>query len=188
MVFDRRDGGILRRASTGSGNFTKQEQRVVFRCVLPVLMFSTLPDWMQASNSVARAMSPSSANSLPPAGNQSGIFDDNDNTTLSNGNFTGTLATDGLNPQEPITASGRGVALIAGQNFVFYIVDSNRVRFISTNGGMLSGDAVSQSNSIPASLNAINSSFAFSVGGSSPNGGLTRVGRHRQRAQLSARC
>ena len=42
---------------------------------------------------------------------------------------------------------------------------------------MLSGDAVSQSNNIPASLSAINSSFAFSVGGSSPNGGLTRVGR-----------
>jgi hypothetical protein len=36
--------------------------------VLPVLMFSTLPDWMQASNLVARAMSPSSANSSPAAG------------------------------------------------------------------------------------------------------------------------
>jgi hypothetical protein len=42
---------------------------------------------------------------------------------------------------------------------------------------MLSGDAVLQSNTIPASLAAINSSFTFIVAGSSPNGGLTRVGR-----------
>lgn len=106
-----------------------------------------------------------------------GSFDDNDDGTLTNASFTGTLSADPLNPQEPITNAGRGIALIAGQNFVFYIVGSNRVRFISTNLGMLSGDAVLQSNSIPASLSAINSSFAFIVAGSSPKGGLTRVGR-----------
>ena len=165
-------------ASTGSGNFTKQNSALFSVASIAgpyVFDFSGL----DASQQFGCPCTESLIGQFDVSGGviNPGSFDDNDNTTLSNGNFTGTLATDGLNPQEPITASGRGVALIAGQNFVFYIVDSNRVRFISTNGGMLSGDAVSQSNSIPASLNAINSSFAFSVGGSSPNGGLTRVGR-----------
>jgi len=166
-------------ASTGTGNFTKQNSALFSVASIAgpyVFDFAGLDNGSQqfgcpCTESLVGQFVASSGVINP------GIFDDNDNTTLSNGNFTGTLATDGLNPQEPITASGRGVALIAGQNFVFYIVDSSRVRFISTNGGMLSGDAVSQSNSIPASLSAINSSFAFSVGGSSPNGGLTRVGR-----------
>ena len=160
-------------ASTGSGNFTKQNSALFSVASIAgpyVFDFAGLDNASQAESLVGQFVA--SGGVINP-----GTFDDNDNTTLSNGNFTGTLTTDGLNPQEPITNSGRGTALIAGQNFVFYIVDANRVRFISTNGGMLSGDAVSQSNSIPASLSAINSSFAFSVGGSSPNGGLTRVGR-----------
>jgi hypothetical protein len=82
-----------------------------------------------------------------------------------------------LSPQEPITNSGRGIALIAGQNFVFYIVDSSRVRFISTNLGMLSGDAVAQNSNFPLDVNGISGGFAFLVAGSSANGGLTRIGR-----------
>jgi len=160
-------------ASTGSGNFTKQTSALFGVTSIAgsyVFDFAGL-DAGQQSESLVGQFSVAGGVINP------GSFDDNDNTTLSNGNFTGTLATDPLNPQEPITNSGRGIALIAGQNFAFYIVDSNRIRFISTNLGMLSGDAVLQSNSIPASLSAINSSFAFIVAGSSPNGGLTRVGR-----------
>jgi hypothetical protein len=60
-------------------------------------------------------------------------------------------------------------------------VDSKRVRFISINstgaGPMLVGDAVSQGSNLPTGPTAINGSFAFLVGGSSANGGLTRVGR-----------
>ncbi len=105
-----------------------------------------------------------------------GFFDDNDNGTLSSGPFVGTVAQD---PLQPATLSnfGRGIALIANQNYVFYIVDSTRVRFISTNGGMLSGDAVAQSNNVPTNVSSINSSFAFIVAGSSGSGGVTRVGR-----------
>ncbi len=51
------------------------------------------------------------------------------------------------------------------------------MRFISTNGGMLSGDAVAQSNNVPTNVSSINSSFAFIVAGSSGSGGVTRVGR-----------
>jgi hypothetical protein len=165
-------------ASTGSGNFTKQNSALfaVTSIAGPyVFDFSGL----DASQQVGCPCSESLVGQFVASNGviNPGSFDDNDNTALSNGSFTGTLSTDTLNPQEPITLAGRGIALIAGQNFVFYIVDSNRVRFISTNRGMLSGDAVLQSNSIPASLSAINSSFAFIVAGSSPNGGLTRVGR-----------
>jgi hypothetical protein len=107
----------------------------------------------------------------------SGFFDDNDNGTFSSGAFVGNFAADPINPSFPISTFGRGIAQIAGQNFVFYIVDATRVRLISTNGGMLSGDAVAQSNTVPANVNSISSSFVFIVAGSTNNGGITRVGR-----------
>jgi hypothetical protein len=106
-----------------------------------------------------------------------GFFDDNDNFTPSSGAMApGTIAQDSLNPST-LSIFGRGVATIAGQDFVFYIVDSNRVRFLSTTPGMLAGDAVAQSNNIPTAVSNINSSFAFIVAGSSAKGGVTRVGR-----------
>jgi hypothetical protein len=107
----------------------------------------------------------------------SGFFDDNDDFQLSSGAITGQFAEDGVNPGFPISTFGRGVAQIANQDFVFYIVDGTRVRFLSTNRGMLSGDAVAQSNNVPASVSSISSSFAFIVAGSSGSGGVTRVGR-----------
>jgi hypothetical protein len=105
-----------------------------------------------------------------------GFFDDNDNGNFSSASFVGTIAQDSLQAAT-LGSFGRGVALIAGQNYVFYIVDSTRVRFISTNGGMLSGDAVAQNNTAPANVSSVASSFVFIVAGSSINGGITRVGR-----------
>jgi hypothetical protein len=104
----------------------------------------------------------------------SGFFDDNDNGNLVSGGMTpGTISQD---PGNIPTFSnfGRGIATIAGQNFVFYVIDSKLVRFLSTNKGTLSGDAVFQTSPPPANPGG---SFAFIVGGSSANGGLTRVGR-----------
>lgn len=103
-----------------------------------------------------------------------GIFDDNDGGQLtSDATMTpGTIAQDPSQPSS-FTSFGRGIATVAGQNFVFYIVDPNRIRFISTSNGMLSGDAVLQPN-VPATPS---SSFAFLVAGSSANGGLIRAGR-----------
>ncbi len=106
-----------------------------------------------------------------------GFFDDNDDFQLSSGAVVGNFAPDPVNPGFPISTFGRGIAQIAGQNFVFYIVDGTRVRLISTNGGMLSGDAVAQSNNLPTQVSSINSGFAFIVAGSSGSGGVTRVGR-----------
>src|SRR5256885_13217309 len=42
---------------------------------------------------------------------------------------------------------------------------------------MLSGDAVTQSTSVPTSTSNFNGSFAFVLAGASANGGVTRVGR-----------
>jgi len=72
--------------------------------------------------------------------------------------------------QDPLQLStlanfGRGIANVAGQNFVFYIVDSKRVRFISTSGACFPVTPLAQVN-VPSALNG---GFVFVVGGSSPN-------------------
>jgi len=159
-------------SSTGSGNFVKQSAgsfQVSGIAGPYVFDFAGL----DANNNPESFIGEFTANNgaVSP-----GFFDDNDNGTLSSGPFVGTVAQD---PLQPATLSnfGRGIALIANQNYVFYIVDSTRVRFISTNGGMLSGDAVAQSNNVPTNVSSINSSFAFIVAGSSGSGGVTRVGR-----------
>jgi hypothetical protein len=109
-----------------------------------------------------------------------GLEDANDGFALTNGSMApGTLTADPVN----MSTSGRGTAVIEGQNYAFYVVDSTRVRFISSNiingsGPMLTGDAVQQQANIPANLSAINGGFAFLVGGNDSAGnGLTRVGR-----------
>src|ERR1700720_1780435 len=87
-----------------------------------------------------------------------GFFDDNDDFLVASGAVAGNFAADPLNTPFPISTFGRGIAQIAGQSFVFYIVDATRVRLISTNGGMLSGDAIAQSNNLPTQVSSINSS------------------------------
>jgi len=165
-------------ASTGSGNFIKQNSSsfAVSAVAGPyVFDFSGLD-----GNQNIQCPCPESLVGRFDASSGvigAGFFDDNDNANFSNGSFIGTLSTDPLNPQEPITNSGRGIASIAGQNFVFYIVDSNRVRFLSTNLGMLSGDSVAQSSNVPADVSGLNSGFVFVVAGASGTGGLTRIGR-----------
>ncbi len=106
-----------------------------------------------------------------------GFFDDDDDFQLSSGAITGQFSEDGVNPGFAISTFGRGVVKITNQDFVFYIVDRTRVRFLSTDRGMLSGDAVAQSSNIPTNVSSISSSFVFIVAGSSVSGGVTRVGR-----------
>jgi hypothetical protein len=160
-------------ASTGSGNFTKQTGG-------PFTLSSVTGPYVFDFAGLDANVVPESFIGQFDVNNatiSSGFFDDNDNFQLVNGSLSGTFAEDNLNPTFPISTFGRGLALIGGQNFVFYIVDATRVRFISTNGGMLSGDAVAQNNSIPGTVAGLNSSFAYLVAGTSFNGGLTRVGR-----------
>ena len=110
-----------------------------------------------------------------------GVQDENDNgnipATPTPVSFVGSMAADGNNPAT-LSTFGRGIAVLNGLQYVFYIVDATRIRFLSFSGGeMLAGDAVAQANTIPANVAALNSSFVFIVSGASGNGGVTRIGR-----------
>ena len=155
-------------ASTGSGNFFKQNTASFAVSTVSgpyVFDFSGL----DGTNAPESFIGEFTANNGVIG---TGFFDDNVNGTFSNGAFIGTLAQDPLDPSS-LSSFGRGIAVIASQNFVFYIADSNRVRFLSTNKGMLSGDAVAQAN-VPTSLTG---GFVFVVAGASGSGGVTRIGR-----------
>jgi len=155
-------------ASTGSGNFFKQNTASFAVSAVSgpyVFDFSGL----DGTNAPESFIGEFTANNGVIG---TGFFDDNVNGTFSNGAFIGTLAQDPLDPSS-LSSFGRGIAVIASQNFVFYIADSNRVRFLSTNKGMLSGDAVAQAN-VPTSLTG---GFVFVVAGASGSGGVTRIGR-----------
>jgi hypothetical protein len=163
-------------ASTGSGNFIKQNSSFFTSPILPVTAsyvfdFSGLDGNAAPASLVGEFTAGSGAIS-------SGFEDANDNFSITSSAIPpGTLTQDPANPST-LTQFGRGTAQIAGETYVFYIVDSTRLRFISTGGGaMLSGDAVIQTNTIPANVSAVSSSFAFIVAGSSGSGGMTRVGR-----------
>jgi hypothetical protein len=164
-------------ASTGSGNFILQQSTPFTLTELSgtyVFDFSGL-DGAQPSPNPESFVGEFTANggtgTIP-----TGLFDDNDGGTLtSDATMTpGTIAQDPSQPSS-FTSFGRGIATVAGQNFVFYIVDANRIRFLSTSNGMLSGDAVLQP-AVPASVSG---GFAFLVAGSDLNAsnGLIRVGR-----------
>ena len=162
-------------ASTGSGNYILQQSSPFSLSELSgnyVFDFAGL-DGAQPNPNPESFVGEFTANggtgTIP-----TGLFDDDDGGTLtSDATMTsGTIAQDPTQPSS-FTSFGRGIATIAGQNFVFYMINANRVRFLSTSNGMLSGDAVLQP-SVPA---APSGGFAFLVAGSSGNGGLTRVAR-----------
>jgi hypothetical protein len=161
-------------SSTGSGNFIKQNSG-------SFALASISGPYVFDFSGFDTTLSPESIlGEFTASGGPitSGVEDINDN-----GSFTtaapvaGSLAADQLN-LSTLAGFGRGVAQLNGSQYVFYIVDSSRIRLLSTSGGtMLSGDAVAQSNTAPANVSSIASSFVFVVAGSSGNGGITRVGR-----------
>jgi hypothetical protein len=167
-------------ASTGSGNFVLQST-AAFQ--VSTISGSYVFDFTGFDGNVANGPFPESLVGQFATANgviTTGFEDADDGLGLANGSMApGSLTADPVN----MSTSGRGTAVIEGQSYAFYIVDSTRVRFISSNtlngsGPMLAGDAVQQQANIPSSLAAINGSFAFLVGGSDSAGnGLTRVGR-----------
>jgi fibronectin-binding autotransporter adhesin len=160
-------------ASTGSGNFIKQNSgsfAVASAAGTYVFDFSGL-DGSGNPDSIVGEFSAN--NGVISAG----VQDENDNGNLPSTptpiSFVGSMAQDPLNTAT-LGTFGRGIAQLNGLQYVFYIVDGTRIRFLSASGGeMLAGDAVIQNNP-PA---ALNSGFAFIVAGSSGSGGVTRVGR-----------
>ncbi|OLD81070.1 MAG: hypothetical protein AUF67_09625 [Acidobacteria bacterium 13_1_20CM_58_21] len=75
--------------------------------------------------------------------------------------------------------SGRGTANIAGKNLTFYIVDSTRLKFLSSNLDFpeaLVGDAIAQLNT-SFDITSLNGPFAFLIGGGSTAGPTSTAGR-----------
>jgi len=106
-----------------------------------------------------------------------GLFDSNTAGVLSgqlafpNGAF---YQLDAAFPQ-----SGRGTANIAGKNLTFYIVDSTRLKFLSSNLDFpeaLVGDAIAQL-STSFDITSLNGPFAFLLGGGSTAGPTSTAGR-----------
>jgi hypothetical protein len=182
MIDETRNGT---QASTGSGNFVLQSTTALQTGVSSV-SGSYVFDFAGFDGNVSAANGPFPESLVGQftATNTgqitTGFEDANDGFALTSGSMTpGTLTADPAN----MSTSGRGTAVIEGQSYAFYIVDSMRVRFISSNsntgntGPMLTGDAVLQTNTTPTTLGGITGSFAFLVAGSSASGGLTRVAR-----------
>ena len=163
-------------ASTGSGNFFPQDTAAFTNPVLP-----TTATYVFDFAGFDASSFPASLVGEFTAGNgaiTSGFEDTNDNFSLSSGSIPSTTLTADPADTASLTTFGRGVTTIAGETYVFYIVDSNRVRFISSGGAMFAGDAFIQDNTIPTTASSIDSGFAYVVAGSSSVGvGLTRVGR-----------
>jgi hypothetical protein len=164
-------------ASTGSGNFILQNTAV---CSSPV--GSVAGTYVFDFSGLDSSGFPESFIGEFTANNSgattANFADLNDDFSISNGSFTASFGTDGLNPAGP-NACGRGLAqIVTGsttETYAYYVVDTNRMRFINSAGGeMLSGDAVLQTG-VPASLSG---GFAFLVAGANQSrGGITRVGR-----------
>ncbi len=158
-------------SSTGSGNFIKQNNgsfAIASVAGSYVFDFSGL-DATQSPESIVGqfAASGGPVNSGVEDVNDSGAF-----TTAAA--VSGSFAADGVNTST-LTSAGRGIAQLNGLQYVFYIVDSTRIRLLSTSGGtMLSGDAVAQVTPAPASLSG---GFVFIVAGTDFTSGITRVGR-----------
>ncbi len=99
-----------------------------------------------------------------------GVLDTND---ANNGHVGPTpLSLQGTYTIDPTYGStnGRFTASFGGRTFAFYVVDSTHLKFIeedSTGGEGVSGDALVQTGTIPATTAAFTGSFAYLVGGSS---------------------
>jgi hypothetical protein len=92
------------------------------------------------------------------------------------GAFTNAAIAGGYSFDDGITF-GRGTARIAGQDFVFYVVDATRVKFVGTSfPSAFVGDAFAQQN-IAFNTASVGGSFAFVIAGSGSSGSIGTAGR-----------
>ena len=106
-----------------------------------------------------------------------GLYDSNIGGTASGQQAFPSGAFYSLDSNGNGTNYGRGTAVIAGRTCAFYVVDSTRLKFLTTDfPSALAGDAYAQQN-IAFTPSSLNGSFAFLIGGSSSNGPITTAGR-----------
>jgi hypothetical protein len=107
----------------------------------------------------------------------SGLFDSNIAGTLSGQQTFPAGAFYQVDTGSHGSAFGRGTAKIAGQDFVFYVVDATRLKFVGTSfPSAFAGDAVAQQN-IAFNDASLGGSFAFLIGGSTSTGSIATAGR-----------
>jgi hypothetical protein len=75
------------------------------------------------------------------------------------------------------TNFGRGTASLAGDNYVFYIVDSTHIKLLGVDfPSAIAGDAFAQQ-AIAFNIASLSGSYAFLLGGSSTSGTIASAGR-----------
>lgn len=176
-------------ASIGSGNFFKQDPSAFSRSGISgnyVFDFAgTYPDGSLNPSSVIGQLNSDGAGIL------TGIEDPDIGGALAQ-QAPITIANTSSYGSDPASVSsladfGRGVATIddgivnGNPTFVFYIVNRNRVRFLSSSAaGLLVGDAVAQAN-VPLNTSSFNGGFVFALGGTvfvnNIPGPISRLGR-----------
>jgi hypothetical protein len=83
----------------------------------------------------------------------------------------------GVDPNSDGTNFGRGTASLAGDNYIFYVVDSTRIKLIGIDfPSALAGEAFAQSG-IAFNVASLTGSYAFLLGGSSTSGAIATGGR-----------
>jgi hypothetical protein len=173
-------GSIVQTDSTvtAGGSFQKQDS-LAFSVtkIASGYVFDFSGEGFNASNNLVQQSIVGRFDADGGGGIKNGLFDSNTAGVLSgqvafpNGAF---YQLDGAFPQ-----SGRGTANIAGKNLTFYIVDSTRLKFLSSNLDFpeaLVGDALAQQN-ISFDISALNGGFAFLIGGGSTAGPIATAGR-----------
>ncbi len=160
--------------STGSGNFILQTGAGSYSIssVSGPYVFDFTGPYPDQNNGPASLVGQFQVNAGLIA---SGVEDVNNSGAFTTaGTVAGSFTADPFNTSA-LATFGRGLAKINGLNYVFYVVDAKRVRFLGTDvPGSLSGDAVAQATPAPASPSG---GFVFVVAGTDFTSGITRVGR-----------
>jgi hypothetical protein len=103
-----------------------------------------------------------------------GIYDSDDGGSLLRAQTFGAGGSYSFDPTNGATF-GRGTMSFASRTFIFYIVDSTRIRLIETDGQLFTfGDALQQSG---APTQTVAGSFSFLIGGSSVLGTAGPIAR-----------
>jgi hypothetical protein len=106
-----------------------------------------------------------------------GLFDSNVAGVASGQQVLPAGAFYAVDPNSDGTNFGRGTASLAGDNYVFYVVDSTRIKLLGSDfPSALAGEAFAQQ-AIAFNVGSLAGSYAFLIGGSSTNGSIATGGR-----------
>lgn len=110
-------------------------------------------------------------------GVSNGLYDSNIAGTLSGQQLFPSGAFYQLDTNGDGATFGRGTAVIAGRSFAFYVVDATKLKLVGTDFPTgLVGEAFAQQN-VVFTNDFVVGSFAFLIGGWSPNGRIVTAGR-----------